>query len=114
MSYILHSTEVQLRTRKVMVPPISMYHLRKLLSLRDEGINLDNPGREGIARLVELFTEILSENHSDITVESLEKEIDAANLKDLVAAMNSLPKNSTALTGAKETTEQPAVTTDQS
>lgn len=99
MSYILHSTEVQLRSSKVMVPPMSMYHMRRLLGLKNEGVDLDNPDAEGVKKLMDLLHEVVQENHPELTFEDFERQVDASNLGELVATMNALPKNSTAPVG---------------
>ena len=99
MAYVLHSTEVQLRTRTVMVPPISMYHLRKLLELRDTGVDLDKPNADGIGKIIALLAEVIAENHPEVTEDVLAKELDANNMPIVLSAIQSLPKNSTAQTG---------------
>jgi hypothetical protein len=101
MEYILYSTPVKLRKMEIMVPPISMYHMRKLMEIRDSGVDLNAPKAEELDRILTLFTEIIKENHPDLTKEVLEKEIDAANLGKLIDAIQATPKNSTAQTGTQ-------------
>lgn len=106
MDYILYSTPVNLRKMEVMVPPISMYHMKRLLEMRDaEGVNLDNPGLEDLNKILHLIGDILRENHPDLTDETLEKEIDARTLREIMDAIQGLPKNSTAQTGDQTSQE---------
>lgn len=107
MSYVLYSTEVQLRTKTIMVPPMSMYHLRCLLDLRGQGVDLDNPSAGDIKKLVELLLEVVKENHPDLTYNEFEKELDVRSLKQVIEATQSLPKNVTAQAGMTKTVESP-------
>jgi hypothetical protein len=86
---------------EVQVPPISMYHMKRLLEMRDKGVNLDNPGLEDLNLILGLIGDILRENHPELTNEVLEKEIDAVNLRDVMTAIQGLPKNSTAQIGSQ-------------
>lgn len=103
MDYILYSTPVKLNHMEVMVPPISMYHMKRLLELRDTGANLENPGKDDLTKILSLIGDIIRENHPDLTDEVLEKEINAINLKEIMAAIQGLPKNSIAQNGSQET-----------
>jgi hypothetical protein len=95
MNYVLYSTPVKVRSgRELMIPPISMYHLRKMLELKDQGVNLDEPDAVGMGKLMSLFVEIIQENHPDLTLEQFEKEVDAHILQEVVAAVQGTPKNS--------------------
>lgn len=95
MSYVLYSTPVKTRSeRELMVPPISMYHLRKMLELKDQGVDLDQPDAVGITKLMSLLVEVIQENHPDLTLEQFEKEVDAHILQEVVAAIQGTPKNS--------------------
>lgn len=99
MDYILYSTPVKLNKMEVMVPPISMYHMKRLLEMKNNGVNLENPGLEDLNKILRLIGDIIRENHSELTDEILEKEINSINLGDIMSAIQGLPKNLTAQTG---------------
>lgn len=99
MDYILYSTPVKLNKIEVMVPPISMYHMKRLLELRDSGTNFETPGKEDLTKILNLIGDVIRENHPDLTDEVLEKEINPVNLREIMSAIQGLPKNSTAQTG---------------
>jgi len=101
MDYILYSTPVKLRNMEIMVPPISMYHMKRLLEIRDSGVNLDNPSYEDLSKILHLIGDIIRENHPDLKDEELEKQMDVASLKDVMTAIQGLPKNSIAQTGTQ-------------
>lgn len=110
MEYVLYSTPVKLRKIEIMVPPISMYHMRKLLNLRDSGIDLDNPDGKGLEAIVRLLHEVVQENHPELTFEEFEKQMDASNLATVMAAVQGVPKNVTAQAGKMNQAESPAQT----
>lgn len=110
MGYVLYSTEIQLRTQKVMVPPMSMYHLRCLLDLRTQGVNLDEPTSEDMKKIITLLLEVVNENHPELTYDQFEKELDIRSLKEVMEAMQSLPKNSTVQTGMMTPVTSPQTT----
>lgn len=99
MDYVLYSTPVNLRKIQIQVPPISMYHMRKLLNLRDSGINLDNPDGKGLEAITRLLHEVVQENHPELTFEQFEREVDASNLREIMVAIQGIPKNVTAQDG---------------
>jgi hypothetical protein len=101
MDYILYSTPVKLRHQEVQVPPISMYHMKRLLELRDKGVNLEDPTYEDLNKILSLIGDILRENHPELTDEVLEKELDVASLREVMKAIQGLPKNSTAQIGSQ-------------
>ena len=102
MEYILYSTMVKLRKgREIMVPPISMYHMKKLLELKEQGVNLDDPNSSDLSKILSLIGEVIRENHPDLTDEELVKEVDARALQEIMVAIQNLPKNSTAQTGTQ-------------
>lgn len=109
-NYVLYSTPVQLRSIEVMVPPISMYHLRKILELRDDGVNIDDPDAAGVLKLLGVIHEMIQENHPELTYDDFEKQVDSRNLQELMVAAQSMPKNATPQTGmmnqAKEADNQ--------
>ncbi len=105
-NYVLYSTPVQLRTREVMVPPISMYHLRKILEIRDAGVDIDNPDAAGVLKLLSVIHEMIQENHPDLTYDDFEKQVDSRNLQQLMIAAQSMPKNVTPQTGTMSQTEE--------
>lgn len=109
-NYVLYSSEVQLRTMKVMVPPISMYHLRKILEIRDSGVDIDNPDAKGVLKLLSVIHEMIQENHPELDYETFEKQVDSRNLQALMLASQSMPKNATPQTGMMN---QAAEATDQ-
>ena len=96
---VLYSTEVELRKGTIMVPPISMYHLRKLLELKDKGIDLDVPDSKGLMEIISLLLEVIQENHPELTYDEFEKNLDAAGMQRVITAIQGLPKNSTAQAG---------------
>ena len=110
MSYVLYSTPVKLRKMEVMVPPISMYHMRKLLELRDSGVDLDNPDGKGLEAIVRLLHEVVQENHPELGFEQFEREVDASNLREIMMAVQGIPKNVTAQTGMMTQPESPQET----
>lgn len=110
MSYVLYSTPVKLRTREIMVPPISMYHMRKMLELRDKGVDLDNPDASGLQEILKLLCEVIQENHPEMTYEEFERQIDASNLREVMVAVQGMPKNVTAQTGKMNQMESPQAT----
>lgn len=99
MDYVLYSTPVKLSNIEVMVPPISMYHMKRLLEMKDNGVNLESPGLKDLNQILGLVGDIIRENHKDLTDEILEKEINAINLREIMAAIQGLPKNSIAQIG---------------
>lgn len=110
MDYVLYSTPVKLRKAEVMVPPISMYHMRKLLNLRDSGVDLDNPDGKGLEAILRLLHEVIQENHPDLDFEKFEREVDASNLREIMIAVQGTPKNVTAQAGTMTQTESQATT----
>jgi len=100
-NYVLYSTPVKLRSIDIMVPPISMYHLRKILEIRDSGVDIDNPDATGVIQLLAVIHEMIQENHPDLSYEEFEKQVDARNLQTLMIAAQSMPKNATPPTGMK-------------
>ena len=98
-TYILYSTPVKLRTIDVMVPPISMYHLRKILEIRDSGVDIDNPDSEGMIKLLHVIHEMVQENHPELEYDNFERQVDSRNLQELMLASQSMPKNVTPQTG---------------
>lgn len=101
MEYILYSTEVKLQHMSVMVPPMSMYHMRRLLELKDQGIKFDDPTAEDLKKIVGLLHEVIKENHPDLDYDTLEREMDARSLQEVMVAIQNLPKNLTAQTGSQ-------------
>lgn len=103
MDYILYSVPVKLRGMEIMVPPISVYHLRKLLELRDNGVNLDEPTAADLGKIIGLIGDVIRENHPDLTNDQLEKAIDTISLREIMQAVTGIPKNVTAQTGNQMT-----------
>ncbi len=106
MSYILYSVPVKLRHLEIQVPPISVYHMRKLIELRDSGVDIANPKAKDFTTLVDLVVEVIQENHPEITSDTLQKELDTFNLKAVMDAMQNAPKNVTAQTGMTQANQE--------
>ncbi len=103
MDYILYSTKVKLRDMELMVPPISVYYLRKLLELKDSGTNLDDPTADDLGKIVDLIGDVIKENHPDLDKVKLEKSIDVQTLREIMDALTGIPKNVIAQTGNQAT-----------
>lgn len=114
MGYILHSVPVQLRKSELMVPPISMYHLRKILALKKSGLDFERPTEEQTGEIIDIMIDVIRENYPEMSVEDISKELDMSNIASVISASQSLPKNAMTQAGMTKTVESPTEQVTQS